>query len=238
MFKIEINNIYNIDCKEGLQSIADESIDAIITDPPYNTHIKGNRMNKRVKMKNFFDDSFESLEYESLVNFCSKEFFRVLKNNKPLYLFINWKSYPLWYFYLEKAGFKLKNCIVWDKEVHGLNYQNYAYRHEFLIFATKGDFFPLKKETEIYRTDIWCYRRDLFRDNTNKHATEKPLFLCRKIIEHATLKHDVILDPFVGGGNIILSALVKCRNYIGFEIEKTFYDYALNKIKNYDRWWF
>src|SRR5687767_5843567 len=125
------------DCRRHLAELEAESIDLVVTDPPYNTGLKAGSS----CLHHFFDDAMVAGEYREFAR-VSAQLFRVLKNNRAAYLFMNWKSLGVWLDSLAAAGFRLKNCVVWDKVLHGLNYQNYAYTHEFLIFAVKGRFVP------------------------------------------------------------------------------------------------
>ena len=147
---LELNKIYCMDCLEGMKEMDDESVDLVVTDPPYNTGMKAG---KKGRLRGFFNDNLPKEEYSRLVEDCSKQIFRVLKNDSGGYVFINYRSLGLWVSKLEEAWFRVKNVIVWDKIVHGLNYQNYAHTHEFIIFFVKGGFFPSNKGK--FHKDIW-----------------------------------------------------------------------------------
>lgn len=230
------------DCLELLPGFLPGSFDAVITDPPYNTGLTqktqvGRRLDaNRPVFDNgswlggFFNDSYAPEEYERLVNEWSKAIYRVLKDDAPLYLFINWKSYPIWHVALSQAGFTIKNLIVWDKEVHGLNYQNYAYRHEFLIFAVKGSFLPLMKTSHY--TDVWRFKRRLGgKMNEYEHETVKPVELLSEIVVQSTRRNDLILDPFGGSGTTAVAAKLNGRRSITIELRE---DYVTLSRKRLD----
>ena len=149
---------------------------------------------------------------------------------------MNWKSLSVWIESLEKAGFKVKNVIIWDKVVHGLNYQNYAYTYEMIIFATKGTFFPNNKNdgNKFYR-DIWHIKRNL--DNESEkiehHETQKAIEVVKLPLKHASKPGDIILDPFMGSGTTAVACLMLNRHFIGFELEKKYCDIANMRIKEY-----
>lgn len=109
---------------------------------------------------------------------------------------------------MERAGFTVKNCIVWDKVVHGLNYINYAYTHEFIIYAVKGDFFPRHKENHSpFWKDIWSISRNLSNNQAGEHhETAKSIEVTKVPIIHASRVGDIILDPFVGSGTTAVAA--------------------------------
>lgn len=217
------------DCLEVMKKIPDNSIDAIITDPPYNTGMKEkdkesiqNNKSKRVQLDAFFNDDYSKEEYQSLVLNSCKEFHRILKNDKPCYICINWKSLGLWLNELEKCGFKCKNVIVWDKMWHGLNFQNYAYTYELIIFCAKGDYFPNNKsfidKEKGYFKDVWHIQRKMIENDISKHETIKSKELIRRIILHASNENDIILDAFLGSGITAITCKEEKRKCIGIEI--------------------
>src|SRR5258706_5872079 len=108
---------------------------------------------------------------------------------------MGWKSLGVWLDELSRAGFRLKNVIVWDKVLHGLNYQNYAYTHEFLIFAVKGRFFPRNRGGGDCFKDLWRISRAARHESaaTPHHETVKPFEVVRRPIEHASEPGDLVL---------------------------------------------
>ena len=223
-----------MDCLEGMKQIPDNSIDLAVTDPPYNTGMQGN--NSKQWLSHFFNDKFSPEIYKKLAEDVSSELFRVLKQDKAIYIFINWKSLSVWIESLEKAGFKVKNVIIWDKVVHGLNYQNYAYTYEMIIFAVKGRFFPHNKNgiDEFYR-DIWHIRRNLNNESEKieHHETQKAIEVVKLPLKHASKPGDIILDPFMGSGTTAIVCKMLDRHFIGFETIKEYCDIANNRLEEY-----
>jgi len=141
---------------------------------------------------------------------------------------------------LKKYGFKVKNVIVWDKIVHGLNYMNYAYTYELIIFFVKGNFLPNNKPGVFYK-DVWHIKRDMnFDDNIDCHETVKQINVVRKPILHGSIVGDVVLDPFLGSGTTAVACKQLDRNFIGFEISKEYVNVANNRLGNacHDKRWF
>src|SRR3990167_540386 len=134
--------------------------------------------------------------------------YRLLKDDSAIYVFMNWKKLGIWKDEMERAGFKIKNCIVWDKVIHGLNYMNYAYTHEMVIFATKGKFFPRHKEVgSPYWKDVWSISRTM---DSNQDDSHHETVKCDAVLEvplfHASKQGDLVLDPFVGSGSTAVVA--------------------------------
>jgi DNA modification methylase len=236
----EVNRIYQEDCLKGMTKIPNDSIDLIVTDPPYNTGMKAREFPpntyQRVKLDGFFNDDYTDEDYFNLVNNCSKEFYRILKQDKPIYVYMSWKKTGLWIDLLEKAGFSVKNVIVWDKVVHGLNYQNYAYTHEFIIYAIKGKYQVKNKGIEDSRNgrfkDVWSIQRET---NTSQeeghHETQKLLKVVKLPIKHGSEEGDLVFDPFMGSGTTAVASKELNRRYLGFEIDGNYINISNNRLK-------
>ena len=223
------------DSTKRLAEIDDASVDLILTDPPYNT---GMTAKSGTRLTNFFDDRYSPEEYCALARTTARECWRILKEDRGCYVFVNWRSLGVWLDALSSARFRLKNVIVWDKIVHGLNYQNYAHTHEFLIFAAKGRFFPRNKDTgDDQHRDLWRICREIrhARPGEFHHETVKPVTLVRRPIEHATVLGDVVCDPFMGSGTACLVAKILGRGYIGIELDPRFFSLAATRIANASR---
>ena len=219
------------DCRRHLPKLEAESVDLVVTDPPYNTGLKAGAS----RLHHFFDDAMAPEDYRALAREVSAELFRVLKSNRAAYVFINWKSLGVWLDALAAAGFHLKNCVVWDKVLHGLNYQNYAYTHEFLIFAAKGRFFPKNRGTgdDAFK-DVWRVSRAVRQESAAvpHHETVKPFEVIRRPIEHASVPGDLVLDPFAGSGTTCVVAKELGRRYLGIERDADYYRLCLRRLSD------
>jgi DNA modification methylase len=223
------------DSTKQLGEIQSESVDLILTDPPYNT---GMAARPSGRLCNFFDDSYSPDDYRELVRATAQESYRILRDDRACYVFINWRSLGIWLDALSASGFRLKNVIVWDKIAPGLNYQNYQHVHEFLIFAVKGRFFPQNKHTgDDQSRDIWRIHRETkhARGEEFHHETVKPEAIVRRPIEHASLPGDVVCDPFMGSGTTCVVAKTLGRGFIGIEIDPRYFKIAEERIAGVER---
>lgn len=219
------------DATTRLAEIPDASVDLILTDPPYNT---GMTARSGTKLRQFFDDAYSPDEYRALATTTARECYRILKDDRACYVFINWKSLAVWLEELSAAGFRLKNVIVWDKVIQGLNIKNYAHTHEFLIFAVKGRFFPRNKGTGTDAgRDLWRVRRETRhrRQTDFHHETVKPLPLVMRPVEHATERGEIVCDPFMGTGTTCVAAKVLGRGYVGIELDARYFTIAASRIR-------
>lgn len=230
---LDINKIYQGDCLELIKQIEDKSIDLILTDPPYNTGMKAST--SKDWLSNFFNDDMSDKDYINLVSTSCKEFFRVLKNDRGGYIYINWKKMQLWIDKLKESGFEVKNVIVWDKVIHGLNYQNYAYTYEMIIYFKKGK--PelnnkrLEDNKNQYYKDIWHIKRDIGNaDNIEKHETVKQIKVIKLPILHSSKEGDVVLDCFMGSGTTAVACKQLGRNFIGIELSEEYCKIANERL--------
>lgn len=153
MFQLYLGNSI-----EEMKKIPSNSVDAIITDPPYNTGMdNSNKEYRRPELNTdqkdqrnggrllyFFNDKYTKEEYIDLIENFYLQVYRVLKDDRGVFIFMGWKNVGYWQIH-NPTSLELKNIIVWDKKIHGLGYQNYAHTHEFIMFYTKGNFFPNNK---------------------------------------------------------------------------------------------
>ena len=217
---MEINKIYTEDCSEGIKKIHDESVDAIITDPPYfigMTHNgKKGDYNDLLIMKPFFDGLF-------------KEFARVIKPEGKIYIFCDWRTYAFYYPIMLKY-IPVRNMLVWDK-ITGPG-SSYAFTHELILFAEKE--VPCMKGANIFRSP--GFSGGAKKTNGEKvHPTQKPLVVIEKLINDSTRKGGLILDCFMGSGTTAVAAKRLNRNFIGFEIQDKYVEIAEQRLKQTDK---
>lgn len=218
---LEINKIYNMDCFEGLEKIEDESIDCIITDPPFNSETKMAspfRPNSNAKMSEeewFIYNNMSSRGYISWMNKIFKELNRVLKKGSHLYIFCNWKNIRNTMDILEANFFVLKDVLVWDKGHFGVGFF-YRPQTEFIIFASKNKPNRINSKGQA---NIFKIKR-LY----NSHSlVQKPVELIESLVKMSSNENELILDPFMGTGTTAIASRNLKRNSIGFEINKDNY---------------
>lgn len=221
---MELDVIYNMDCIEGMKSIPDESIDLIVTDPPYligySRHDKNSRFSKPIKN----DDN------PDLVSRYIKECYRIMKNNTACYMFTNYKTVDWFKTELENAGFNLKNIIIWDKERNGMGdlSTTFGYSYEIIFFVTKGQ--PKIRGKRI--PDVWRFSRVSSKEQV--HQNQKPAGLIRQCIEKSSDFGAVVFDGFMGSGTTAIACLETGRHYIGYELDNEYFKMAQNRILDYE----
>ena len=187
---MKTNQIISGDCIQVMKTFSNNSVDLIITDPPYGDNVAYGTTNKSI------------INNENPLINCSAlvECYRVLKKNKSLYIFTNWKHYPfLTEFILRYTKFKIRHLIVWKKHNFGLGW---AFRHQYemILVLEKGKpKYNLKDFSDVQNASH-------INHNNLTHPHEKPVDLITKIINHSSKEGDLILDPFCGSGAICLAS--------------------------------
>ena len=226
--------LQNIDVLEGLRTLDDESIDIIITSPPYNKgglngkRNKGTKWNKTIDYGGDFDiDNKPEDEYQEWQLNILKECYRVLK--KDGLMFYNHKNRIVKgkgciitpYTWLLKSPFLIRQEIIWNKK-SGPNQEQSryipAYENIYVLAKQKDTIFKRNKDV-AYKTDIWTINPD----RTNKHPAPFPIDIPRNILSSLNeekVKDRVItvFDPFNGSGTTGVAAVERGFNYIGFDI--------------------
>ena len=206
-----MSRIFHGDCLEELARIPSNHVDLVLTDPPYGMKYRSWRKHLG-PMRN--DNNFE------WVPTVIRECYRILKPNTHLYMFCNDYSHGIFRDHLRRAGFHLKRTLVWLKNNHGVGdcLGDYGNKTEFIIFAHKGRrILNGKRDTNILRFS------KVLRDD---HPTPKPVDLCRYLIEKSTSPGELVLDPFMGAGAIVVAAKSLGRAYIGIEIDDEYFRVA------------
>ena len=223
---IDINNIYNMDCLDGMRLMIKQGVkvDCVITDPPYLIDYKTNR---RKDKEHKFCKVIQNDNNPQLIIDLMPLLFEIMKDNTPLYMFCGSDKIDFFKKEVEKY-FTVKNIIVWDKGTHtaGDLEAQYGKRYEFIIYANKGRaLFNVGVKRD---TDIWRVPR--ITGNEQIHQNQKPVNLISKILNIHTKQGDLIFDPFMGSGTTAVACYKLQRNYVGFELDKEYFKMANNRI--------
>ena len=225
--------LYNQDCIQGMQELANNSIDCIIADPPYDIgSISGGGSVNTVKKLN---KSLQDLKKADLIKgydivAFGEEALRVM-NEINIYFWCNKKQIPVYFdFYVNKHKCTF-DILAWHKTNALPTYSNkYLSDTEYLLYFRKGKgkCFP-----ESYEDAKTYYVAPINHKDKKLwgHPTIKPLDITEKIIRNSTREGQTVLDPFSGSGTTAIACINNNRNFIGFELDKDYYDISLNRIE-------
>lgn len=219
MKKYRKNRVRPCDANELLEHLDSESIDLIVTDPPYGIGFRSNMRKATPKFDTIKDDT--DPDYAIL-----KEFYRVLKDGTALYLYTRWDVYPKWKKEIENAGFTIKNMCVWYKSGGGMGdlEGSYSPEHEICIFAVKGRHKIRGKRI----SDVWKLKKDA--PGSYIHPTQKPIHAMELPILKSSDEGDLVLDPYAGSGSTGVACARSKRRFIGCDIEENYVNLANKRI--------
>ena len=207
-------SLHQADCLEQMKTMADSSVDAIITDPPYFLPARHYATRKSFR-RNFSDLMF--------VEFFFRQWFeqaeRILKPTGHLYMFCDGQSYPL-FFYYSFFFSKSVRPIIWDKQ-NSINGYAWRHQHELILFAEM----PEAKPIPTGDGDIIKYKPVPVNDR--EHAAQKPVELISLLVQKCG---QVICDPFMGSGATGQACVLNERDFIGIEIDPTYFEVAQRNI--------
>lgn len=227
-----------IDAIEGLKSLADNSVDLCITDPPYGV-MEDSAGQKGLGHatyadRNFTDDADETMD---LLSRAAPELYRVMRPGSHLYLFcgISWER-PVNFHtivpFLSEAGFTVRSMpIVWAKDAQGFKppFTFWPINAEYIIFATTG-----KRDLvhAVPRSDVIHVKP--IGGQAKDHRFQKPTYLLEQLINVSMEPDGTFLDPFCGGGSGLLAARKKWLRVQGFDLDPVAVDTARTKLGVWD----
>jgi len=217
---MQIDEVYLGDCCALIKQIKPASIDVCITDLPYGIDYQSaRRINKNSRFDKIANDK------QPFVDFI-KHLPRVMKNTGAIYLFTRWDKQQAVIDELVKYDMPPKNVLIWDKGNHSMGdlKRAYASRYESIVFCPMPNFqFQNGRPDDI----VFCNKVP---PEQLVHPNEKPIKLLQKLILDSTRIGDVVLDCTCGSGTTLLAAIKEKRRFIGFELDKRYYDIAHKRI--------
>lgn len=223
---METNKIILGNAIELMKILPNESIDLVVTDPPYKTITGGDSDGANsVRPKGMLEGN-RKLFKEQNVDPATwiPEVYRVLKQNTHCYIFTNTLNLQTMLSISEKAGFKLHNLLVWEKN-NCTPSQYYMKNCEYVLFLRKG---KAKWINDIGGSKTVHRFNNII--GNKLHPTEKPIELLKFYINNSSNDGDIVLDPFMGSGSTAVAALETNRNFIGYEIDPMYHEIAINRL--------
>jgi len=245
---LSINEIYNMDCIEGMRRLPSNSIDLTITDPPFAIEFKAKRNNynrTQSRVLEGYQEVPKSRYYEFTLQWM-KEVYRILKESGSMYVFSGWNNLRDILNALEEIGFITVNHIIWKYQFGVVTQRKFVTSHYHCLYVCKNEqrrkFFPYarfgkgdKKDTggSLHyqdKEDVWYIKREYW-SGDQKTPTKLPAELIKKILLYSSEEGDLVLDPFLGSGQVAIVSKMLKRRYVGFEIVKEYYEFAKERLE-------
>lgn len=221
---LKINEVYNMDCMEAIKLLDDNSIDLVVMDPPYllnlnkikNTSSINNYANELMGLK----DGFDLKVLDMLIP-------KMKKINMYIYCSKRQVKDLIEYFINKDCNYEI---LTWHKQNPSpLINNNYLPDTEYVIFARE-------KGVKLYGS--YHTKRKYYISGVNqidkkkyKHPTIKPLPFIENHIINSSKEGDLILDCYCGSGTTLVGAIETNRKFIGFEIDKNYYEIAKQRVE-------
>lgn len=246
---MEIDKIHNVDCLEGMKRIPDGSVDAIICDLPYgvlNKQSEGGSWDSIIPLGPLWEQYERVTKVNSPIILFAQGMFtaRLMMSNEKMWRynliwdkgrvtgFLNAKRMPMrqhedivvFYKKLPVYHPQMERCLPHQRN-HGRG------SHGKVTNRCYGGYTPTPQEIsdEKYPTSIISCAKGHDKDSWI-HPTQKPVELIRYLIRTYSDAGGVILDSCIGSGTTAIAAIREKRHYIGFELDKTYYEKACKRI--------
>jgi len=220
------------DCLKILSKIPDESVDTVITDPPYNISeetipIYDTKKGKRVIQLNESWDKFTDEEFLDMIYRFINEVKRILKSSGTFICFTSDRYLSYLRTYIRKIGMVYRQTCVWIKSnpVPQMRKVKFMYATELFFLVHKKKGYDSFRWENGQHPNVFYY--PIVGGKERCHPTQKPLWLIKELIIYSTKEGDTVLDPFLGSGTTMKACLELNRNCIGIEISK---DYCENIV--------
>ena len=215
--------LYNDDCLNVLKDVDDNSIDLVVTDPPYEVITGGRNGGVKGKPSGILTENKQLMKSIPKADLWLNECFRVMKDGTHIYIMTNTLNLTNYLNIINDVGFKLHNLLVWNKNNTTPN-RWYMKNCEYVIFARKG--FAKSINNPSSQT---VHNFDNIIGN-KQHPTEKPVDLMKLYVENSSQVGDTVLDPFMGVGSTGVACKELGRNFIGVELDKQYFHIAESRI--------
>jgi adenine-specific DNA-methyltransferase len=204
------NTVLHGDCIEIMGTLPANSIDFVLTDPPY--------------LVRYRDRENRSIQNDSNADWLKPAFaeaYRVLKQDHCMVSFYGWTQLDKFFDAWRSAGFHIVGHLVFRKQ-YTSKARFLQYQHEQAYLLAKGN--PVLPEQPI--ADVL----DMPYSGNKLHPTQKPVPALKPLIDSFTKSGDLVFDPFCGSGSTLLAAKILKRRYLGIELDADYHAAATKRL--------
>ena len=222
--------LYLGDCIEVMAEIGDQSVDVVLTDPPYSSGSR--RENARTIRKSMTrsvedddwirGDAMSTNGFIYLLRLCGIQWRRVLKPGGHALTFIDWRMAAHLAAALETADLRQHPILIWDKGHFGMG-AIFRNQHEFIVHMTAGTPTPPQRR-DVANVLTFSPVRD------GDHPTEKPGPLLETLLTVVCPPRGIVLDPFAGSGSSLYAARALGHKAIGIEADERYCEVIAKRL--------
>ena len=209
--KIPVNTILHGNCIEKMRELPVNSVDFVLTDPPY--------------LVNYRDRTGRSIQNDvndDWLRPTMAEAYRVLKQDRVAIMFYSWTKVDTFFAAWKSAGFRPVGHIVFRKTYASkTRFLNYRHEQAYLLAKDRPPL-PAQPIADVI---------DMPYTGNKLHPTQKPVQALAPLIRSFSLPGELVLDPFAGSGSTCATATLCGRRYLGIELDATYFEQAVSRMK-------
>ena len=243
--------IYNKDCIRGMEAVDGSTVDLIVTDPPFGIGFGAAKANYN-RAASFVLGGYGEVSAGGDGNYYRfslawmRQAHRVLKDTGSMYVFSGWNNLKDVLAALDDSGFKTVNHLVWRYQFGVATRTKYVTSHYTIPYVCKDPakrrFYPYARFGRDERGEggrgslhyrdkesVWDIKREYWR-GAEKTPTKLPAEIVAKMLAYSSVEGDLVLDPFLGSGQVAVVARRMGRRYMGFELSKRYCEFARRRL--------
>lgn len=228
--------LYNRDSLRWLQELPSESVDAVITDPPYSSggQYRGDRVapvsekyqtTESPEYPEFYGDTRDQRGYVAWCSLWLADAWRVARPGAAIVTFIDWRMLPSMTDAVQAGGWVWRGIVPWEKPNARRQIGRFAAQCEYAVWGSKG---PMPFDRGVGALP-GIFRCSSVPSTEREHVTEKPEGLMQDIVKIAP-PGALILDPFAGAGSTGIGALLEGRRFLGCELSPAYFRVACERF--------
>jgi DNA modification methylase len=205
-----LNTITQGNCIDVMRQMPANSVDFILTDPPY--------------LVNYRDRDGRTIQNDANADWLKpamREAYRVLKQDRLAIMFYGWTKVDAFFSAWKAAGFQPVGHLVFRK-TYSSKSRFLSYQHEQAYLLAKGR--PALPKQPL--ADVM----DMPYSGNKLHPTQKPVAALAPLVRSFSLPGELVLDPFAGSGSSCAAALLTGRKYSGIELDSEYFHQASERI--------
>ena len=228
--------LYNGDALACLQALYDDSVDAVITDPPYSSGgltpparradpaLKYQQSGTKKTYPPLLGDGKDHRSFLAWASLWMSECRRIAKDGAPMLVFTDWRQFPVISDAMQAAGWYRQGIVCWNKRWSRPQMGRFRNQCEYVLFGSKGRFAPLSKACLPGVYDYPVISRQ------KVHLTSKPVALV-KDLPAIIPEGRTVPDPFIGGGTTAIAALETGRKCVAVELSEEYARLTMERAK-------
>jgi len=224
------------------------AVDLVITDPPFAIDFKARRSNYNRTQSRVLEgyNEIPKEKYHEFTLQWMRQTYRLLKDSGSMYVFSGWNNLKDILIAVDEVGFVTVNHLIWKYQFGVVTRRKFITSHYHCLYVCKDDkkrkFFPFsrykKDERDVRgrslhykdKEDVWTINREYW-NGDQKTPTKLPAELVRKILLYSSEEGDLVLDPFLGSGQVAVVSKMMNRRYLGFEIVREYFEFAKRRLE-------